>query len=247
MANNDEFLKPGSKDVRYERIKKTNKSYTMKHKFKDEEIELVLEDVDSFEDYSNFADSTFNVVLISPRFNHSLKSSPWELKDDIKSITNEITELSEKALRILKSDGTLLIHHAPAVLPYVGHDLNQNGLRFRYWIVLKRPNKDTHPIHHHHEGILMYFLNHKNFHYNIIKEPHKICKVCNRHLKDWGGKKHLMNPEGSTISDIWDDISFEGYENDTRLPIKAIDRLLDLVTKDGFKVLLAPYEGDLDG
>jgi len=246
MAFDENFAEPGSKDVRYKRDKKDDHRYSLYHKFKDEQIEVFIKNNNEFEGYDEFENEEFNVVLISPKFRHELKKKPWRYKNNMKSISKELTSISQDALKLLRSDGTLLVHHSPSVLPLIGHKLNKKDLRFRYWISLKRPTDENYPIQHHHEGILMYFLDENNFHYNIIKEPHKKCQVCDRYLKDWGGKKDQMDPEGSTISDIWDDINFEGYEDNTKLPIKAMDRLLDLVTMDGFKVLLAPFEGDIN-
>jgi site-specific DNA-methyltransferase (adenine-specific) len=46
------------------------------------------------------------------------------------------------------------------------------------------------------------------FHLNTktVRVPYENCHFCDRNIKDWGGKKHLMNPLGSCLSDVWRDL-----------------------------------------
>ena len=245
MAFDDNFVEPGERDQRYDRAKIETNVFEFDHRFKDQTIEVHRIPEDDFEDFSEFEDSEFNVVVLSPSIADRFKEKPAKMSGDILEEANKYKELSLDAQRTTKSDGTLMIHHAPLILPKIAMGLNKADRKFRYWISLERPTDEEYPIKHTHEGILMYFMNENNFNYNRIREPHDKCKVCNNYLSDWGGKKDQMNDNGNVISDIWSEISFEDYKNNTKLPIKALDRLLDLVTDDDFKVLLAPYEGDL--
>lgn len=244
MAFDDNFVEPGERDQRYEREKIKNNEYKFSHKFKEQEITVVIVEDEQFNDFSEFEDDEFNVVLISPKFDHNLKKKPMK-GGEILEKSDELAQNSLDAQRVTKDDGTLLVHHDPALLSRVAMNLNDEGRRFRYWITLERPIEEDYPIKHTHEGILMYFMHHRNFHYNRIREPHEMCEVCGNYLSDWGGKKDQMNNDGNVISDIWSEISFEEHKGNTKLPVNAIDRLLDLTTEDGFKVLLAPYEGEI--
>jgi site-specific DNA-methyltransferase (adenine-specific) len=64
-----------------------------------------------------------------------------------------------------------------------------------------------------HVGALIFTKN--NLEVNKIRIPHKFCKFCGEPLKDWGGKKHLMHPEGTMISDVWKhlDLSYNDIVN----------------------------------
>jgi len=245
MAFDDNFVEPGERDQRYERTEIEPGVFEFNHRFKDQKIEVHRVKEDDFQDFSNFEDSEFNVVFLSPAIDRELKEKPAKMTGDILEKAEKLKKLSLDAQRITKSDGTLLIHHAPLILPKIAMGLNNADRRFRYWISLERPTNEDYPVQHTHEGILMYFMDENNFNYNRIREPHEKCEVCNNYLSDWGGKKDQMNDNGNVISDIWSEISFEGYEENSKIPVKALDRLLDLVTDDEFKVLLCPYEGDL--
>src|ERR1700688_513236 len=46
------------------------------------------------------------------------------------------------------------------------------------------------------------------FHLNTfaVRVPHAFCRACGLNVKNWGGKKHLMNPTGTALSDVWRDL-----------------------------------------
>ena len=243
MAFDEGFLEPGARDVRYDRERRTDGEYELTHRYKDETIRVVAVTEGEFEGFDAYDGGTFDVVLVSPSFDRGLKTNPDHRA--VETTSRAVRALALEARTALSAEGTLLVHHAPAVLPAVGHALSERGHRFRYWISLERPPADRGAIRHGHEGVLLYFMDGQNFHYDRIREPHRRCVVCGDFRSDWGGKKENMHEDGYVVSDVWTDVSFAGYGENTRLPVKAVDRLLDLVTADGFRVLFAPFEGDL--
>lgn len=52
-----------------------------------------------------------------------------------------------------------------------------------------------------HFGVSVYSNN--GFPIERLLVPHRYCEFCGDNVKDWGGKKHLLNPEGSQMSDVW--------------------------------------------
>jgi len=120
----------------------------------------------------------------------------------------------------------ILVYDAVQYLPFWYNYLKNKGFNFRYHIVIYfDSNKKKNNLVVSHVGLL--FLYRKNLNIskliNKVRTPHKYCKYCGKTLKDWGGKKHLMHPEGSLISDVWKHLNIS--ENDVinkEIPEKII-------------------------
>lgn len=142
-------------------------------------------------------------------------------KKEILSNLENTQELIIESVKYLKTGGLLFIYGCPQYLSELGCWLNElsddgNRFLFKYWIGLEfkaSESKDSLP--HSHLGLLMYlktrsltspppfFLNTKN-----VRIPYSTCPSCGKNIRDWGGKKHLLNPLGSAISDVWRDLVF---------------------------------------
>ena len=71
---------------------------------------------------------------------------------------------------------------------------------------------------------------------NRIRIPHARCRHCDETLKDWGGKAHLMHPDGVALSDVWMDLV---VDPDDALPVEVFERIMDLSSsRDRTKLLL---------
>lgn len=125
-----------------------------------------------------------------------------------------------EAARLLESNGLLWIYGTPRELAVWGAALSVvrgDGwqMLFKYWFALDvddSPRGET--IKPAHLG-LMLFIKAKvgkkiiaklELNTDAARTPHLNCAACGRTLKDWGGKKHLMNPKGAAISDVWRDL-----------------------------------------
>jgi site-specific DNA-methyltransferase (adenine-specific) len=80
-----------------------------------------------------------------------------------------------------------------------------------------------------------------------IRAPHRYCRECNALLKDYGGKKHLIHPLGTLVSDVWTDIyrirhSKRRDEHPCQLPVHLLERLI-LMTTDAGDTILDPFVG----
>ena len=65
--------------------------------------------------------------------------------------------------------------------------------------------------------------------YNRVRKSYSYCKCCKKTVKDYGGKKHLLDKRGTQISDVWTDITmnYSGI-----FPNKIMNRLYDLLHRD---------------
>ena len=128
--------------------------------------------------------------------------------------------LVAEALRLLAPGGLLFIYGEPEVLPLWGEHLlakpelaAQSG--FKYWIAMdlnEQPREGF--LQPNHRGLLLFVKldparkTPPAFHLNVqeLRIPHRNCTACGENVKDWGGKKHLLNPLGAAPSDVWRDL-----------------------------------------
>jgi len=103
----------------------------------------------------------------------------------------------------------ILVYDVPVALPFWYQLLSTKGFSFRYHIVVYFDSslvKNNLVVSH--VGVLYAFRG-KKAHINKVRIPHRYCDFCGKTLKDWGGKKHLMHPQGTMISDVWKHLDLE--------------------------------------
>jgi DNA modification methylase len=106
----------------------------------------------------------------------------------------------------------VLVYDVPVALPFWYKLLSKKGFSFRYHIVIYfDSNIEKNNLIISHVGVLYAFKGKKTY-INKVRIPHQYCKFCGRTLKDWGGKKHLMHPEGVMISDVWKHLDLKADE-----------------------------------
>jgi len=109
-------------------------------------------------------------------------------------------------VRVLKPGGLLFVQGTPEYLPKVGVYL-ESLLDFKYWIAVessKRVSGFGLPTAH--AGLLLYTKGGSRFNIKRFRLPHEYCMFCGKPLKDWGGKSHLMHPDGRVVSDVWSEL-----------------------------------------
>jgi DNA modification methylase len=197
------------------------------------------------ENLSALPENSKNVIAISTFFSpaeklSSLSPSSYELTD------NSICLLGE-CVRRLRFGGLLFIYGLPHHLTLFGQYLSllKTGdlqMLFKHWIALDidaaHSSGTLRPAH---QGLLM-FLKCKpdsngatqiQLNLDAVRVPHAYCSSCNLNVKDWGGKKHLMNPRGVALSDVWRDLN-KIQIRDHITPDAVLDRILALTDqKDG--------------
>ena len=192
------------------------------------------------------ADS-IDMVFVDPPFNLNKKYS--NAKDNL-----AVTEYLEwcyswlnECIRVLKPTGTLFAINIPKWLIYFANHLNEQGMKFRHWIswdAMGAPmGKTLLPSHY---GIL-YYTKTDNFKFFDTRSPHKRCRACDEPNKDYGGKKTIMHPYGSLLSDVWTDIHRIRHNkrrdlHPCQMPEQLLERLIILSTDKG-DVILDPFVG----
>ena len=189
---------------------------------------------------------SMDVVVISSFFDANDKENV--ISQQFQLSENSRTLLAE-AMRVLKRGGLLFIYGLPHALPYWGRELmlaaiGETRMEFKYWIALdidKRKRADF--LLPSHMGMLLFakvplkgrekspsFLNTK-----VVRVPHRFCAACNQNVKDYGGKKHLMNPMGAALSDVWR-LSKTAIQRN-RTPRQVLDRVFALTARKGSEQL----------
>jgi DNA modification methylase len=185
------------------------------------------------------ADS-YNTIVVSTNFDPNEKYVDQNCGSS--RLENSV-KILKIAFRLLKKGGLLFVYGLPKVLPHFGAFLDsledqRSRLIFKYWIALdidvRAPDETFPPTH---MGLLMYLKSRKGkttspFHLNTktVRIPYQSCRACGRNTKDWGGKKHLLNPLGAAVSDVWRDLPKTSLQTNI-IPDFVLYRIYDLVEK----------------
>lgn len=98
----------------------------------------------------------------------------------------------------------LFVYGRPCDLAAHGAALSRDHT-FRYWIALDIDDApSTGFLKPTHRGLLLFTK--LGLKLPTVRIPHANCTACHKTLKDWGGKKHLMHPQGAALSDVWRDL-----------------------------------------
>jgi site-specific DNA-methyltransferase (adenine-specific) len=196
-------------------------------------------------------DETVDTVFADPPFN---------LGKEYGKSTNDLKEEDEylawckswivECVRALKPGGALFLYNLPKWNIPLGAYLMELRMEFRHWIGIEMsaslpiPGR-LHPSHY----SLLYYTKGKPNTFRRIRTPILICRHCEGEIKDYGGHRDAMNPNGVTLKDIWTDIPpvrHWKYKSKNRranaLSTKILDRVVEMSTKSG-DIVLDPFGG----
>jgi len=202
---------------------------------------------DAIEIMKKIPNNSIDVTFADPPFNLNKKYNNYKDKkvsqDYITWCESWLTEM----VRITKPTGSILVHNIPKWLIYFANHLNKIAF-FKHWIAWDSMSvplgKTLLPAHY---GILFYTKNQKGFKFNELRSLHKKCSHCGEMIKDYGGKKSQINPYGTLLNDVWDDIHRirHGSRRDKhpcQLPEPLLERLI-LMTTNEKDIVLDPFVG----
>ena len=150
-------------------------------------------------------------------------------------------------VRVTKPTGSIFLHIIPKWLTYYAGFLNKVA-DFKHWISWDAPSmpmgKTLQPSHY---GILFYAKNIKELKFYEIRYPHKRDRKSKYLSKDYGGKKPILHPFGSLVSDVWTDIHRVKHnkyrdEHPCQLPVHLLERIV-LMSTDENDIVLDPFNG----
>ncbi|MBI3969857.1 MAG: site-specific DNA-methyltransferase [Chloroflexi bacterium] len=194
-------------------------------------------------------DASVDLVFADPPFNLG--------KDYGKSVNDSLADAEylgwcgrwiTECVRVLKPGGAFYLFNLPRWNIELGHRLNMEGMLFRHWIAvdikysLPIPGR-LYPSHY----SLLYYTKGKPKFFNRPRVPIPVCRHCGGDLKDYGGHRDKLNPEGLNLTDVWTDIPPVRHKSTKRrsaneLSIKLLRRVLEISSQPG-DVVLDPFGG----
>ncbi len=183
---------------------------------------------------------------------------PFNLKKDYGSGINDNLEDDEyiawcnkwlaECVRVLDTGGALFVYNLPKWNIELGHTLYQLGMLFRHWIAidikmsLPIPGR-LYPSHY----SLLYFTKGKPKRFQRPRVPIPVCRHCGGDIKDYGGHRNKLHPDGLNLSDVWVDIPPVRHRGRKRrganeLSEKLLERVLTIASVEG-DLVFDPFGG----
>ncbi len=191
----------------------------------------------------------------------ALRAQPSESRGTVTvsaigEMTPNAASVLAETVRVLRLRGWLFVYGAPRELSSWGEQILRLGdegcrMAFKYWVAMEIDDAPRDGfLKPRHRGLLMFlktdprrksptpfFLNTAE-----VKVPHQFCAACKLNLKDWGGKKHLMNPKGTALSDVWRDLPKTRLQNSIA-PEVVLERIRTLTEIKGERGLHVVFKG----
>lgn len=192
---------------------------------------------------------SIDVVFADPPFN--LGKDYGKGIDDKRGSSEYLAWCSEWILecaRVLRPGGTFWLYNLPKWNVELGHILNEAGLTFRHWIAidikmsLPVPGR-LYPSHY----SLLYYTKGRPKTFVRPRTPIALCRHCGGDVKDYGGHRNKLNPEGINLTDVWLDICPVRHKSAKRrganeLSEKFLERVLTISSQEG-DVIFDPFGG----
>lgn len=191
-----------------------------------------------------------DLIFADPPFNLN-KLYPSKIDDDLK--TEQYLSWCEnwtyECARVLKPGGSFFTWNLPKWNTYLSEFLN-TILTFRHWISvdIKYSLPVRGRLYPSHYSLLYYCKGAKPNTFHPDRLPMGICPHCYNDLKDYGGYKNKMNPDGINISDVWLDIppvrhaKYKKRNGANELSVKLLDRIIEMSTDKG-DLVFDPFGG----
>jgi site-specific DNA-methyltransferase (adenine-specific) len=156
----------------------------------------------------------------------------------------------DECIRVLKPGGSFFLFNLPRWNVVLGAHLFDRDMDFRHWIAvglkLGLPIVGRlYPAHY----SLLYYSKGKPKTFRKIRTPIETCRHCGGDIKDYGGHRGAMNPDGVNLTDVWNDIppvrhwKFKSKKRGAnQLSTKLLERVIHLST-DERDLVLDPFGG----
>ncbi|MFD4538490.1 DNA-methyltransferase [Streptomyces bauhiniae] len=154
----------------------------------------------------------------------------------------------KEGLRLLSPGGAFYLYNIPKWNMHNGAYMQNLGMNFRHWVTidikLSLPIQGKlYPSHY----SLLYFTNGKPKTFTRPRTPIQVCRHCGKDVKDYGGHRNKLHPDGINLTDVWNDIPpvrHRGTKNRqaNELSEKLLERTLSISTEPG-DVVFDPFGG----
>lgn len=211
----------------------------------------VLFNADCLDILPHIEAESIHTVFADPPFNLA-KNYGEKVNDDIpdREYLSWCKVWLAECERVLKPGGALFVYNLPKWNVLIGNILTEHRMLFRHWIAvsiklsLPIPGR-LYPAHY----SLLYYTKGTPRTFHRIRTPILTCRHCGRDIRDYGGHRVAMNPNGVNLTDVWDDIppvrhwKFKSRKRTAnQLSTKLLDRVVQMSTCEN-DVVLDPFGG----
>lgn len=187
-----------------------------------------------------FADPPFNLgKLYGDHFNDRTSEAEY-----LEWSRQWITE----GCRLLADGGAFFLYNIPKWNIHNGKVFEDLGMNFRHWITVNIKfglpiQGKLYPAHY----SLLYFTKGKPRAFTRPRLPIAVCRHCGGDIKDYGGHRNKLHPDGINLSDVWDDIPPVRHKRTknrgaNELSEKLLERVLTIGSNEGDRVF-DPFGG----
>lgn len=150
----------------------------------------------------------------------------------------------DECCRVLMPGGALFIYILPRWAYHFAAHLD-GSMEFRHWIALSMKGtfprgQKLYPAHY----ALLYFTKGKPRMFNRVRVPIPACRHCGGDLKDYGGHRKYLNPEGLNLTDFWEDTSPNRHRNSKSRP--GVNELKPMIPARAVEISSGPEDVILD-
>lgn len=191
-----------------------------------------------------------DVIFTDPPFNLK-KLYPSGVNDDLyeAQYLEWCENWAAECIRLLKPGGSLFLWNIPKWNTHISAYLNAR-LTFRHWIAvdIKYSLPISGRLYPSHYSLLYYCKGERPKAFHPDRLPMEICPVCKADLRDYGGYKDKMNPNGVNLTDVWVDIApvrhfkYKKRKGSNELSVKLMDRIIQMASDEG-DVIFDPFGG----
>lgn len=191
-----------------------------------------------------------DLIFADPPFNLN-KLYPSNIDDNLKAgqYLRWCEQWIDGCIRILRPGASLFIWNLPKWNTHLSEYLNHR-LTFRHWIAvdIKYSLPIRGRLYPSHYSLLYYCKGEKPKSFHPDRLPMDICPHCVGDLKDYGGYKNKMNPDGVNLTDVWLDIppvrhkKYKKRNGANELSVKLLDRIIEMASDEG-DMVFDPFGG----
>jgi len=153
-----------------------------------------------------------------------------------------------EGVRLLSPGGAFFLYNIPKWNMLNGAFMHELGLTFRHWIAIDikfgMPIQGRlYPSHY----SLLYFTKGKPRTFTRPRVPIPTCRHCGGDIKDYGGHRDKLNPQGLNLTDVWTDIPPVRHRSTknreaNELSEKLLERVVTIASDPGDQVF-DPFGG----
>lgn len=194
-------------------------------------------------------DESVDVIFADPPFNLNKDYGPG-ISDGMKEedYLAWCEAWIKEGTRLLKPGGAFWLYNIPKWNIELGNFLNKAGMSFRHWVAidikmgLPIPNK-LYPSHY----SLLYYTKGRPRSFKRPRLPIQTCRHCGGDIKDYGGHRNKLHPDGINLSDVWTDIPPVRHRKTknrsaNQLSEKLLERVITISSEPG-DLVLDPFGG----